>query len=233
MNWNKINLKVYDEALLLNWQIFWTVPIVLSWCKNMTCWTVAVCPSSGKCLKISLVAFALITLALMIMSAAWIEYYYSATLTIQQLVLSRFLDFGSSISIRYFDPRQAFGVVLTFISWDFGFNESSTLVFEGVCNTDVTILMIWCFLDCSWSLTLQFIHLVHLEERHFCCQGTHISSMQMQSQFPKCCDSKPRQRRTEGGSTPTPKFRRPSKIMPNSTRLWKLLKIAEFRTPTP
>jgi len=53
----------------------------------------------------------------MFMSAAWIEYYYSATLTIQQLVLSRFLDFGSSISIRYFDPRLAFGVVPTFISW--------------------------------------------------------------------------------------------------------------------
>ena len=33
--------------------------------------------------------------------------------------------------------------------------------------------------------------------------------------------------------TPPPKFRRPSKIVPNSTRLWKLLKIAEFRTPTP
>ena len=32
---------------------------------------------------------------------------------------------------------------------------------------------------------------------------------------------------------PPPKFRRPSKIIPNSTRLWKLLKIAEFRTPTP
>jgi len=32
---------------------------------------------------------------------------------------------------------------------------------------------------------------------------------------------------------PHPKFRRPSKIVPNSTRLWKLLKIAEFRTPTP
>jgi hypothetical protein len=30
-----------------------------------------------------------------------------------------------------------------------------------------------------------------------------------------------------------PKFRRPSKIMPNSTQLWKLLKIAEFRMPTP
>jgi len=30
-----------------------------------------------------------------------------------------------------------------------------------------------------------------------------------------------------------PKFRTPSKIVPNSTRLWKLLKIAEFRTPTP
>jgi len=29
------------------------------------------------------------------------------------------------------------------------------------------------------------------------------------------------------------KFRRPSKIVPNSTRLWKLLKIAEFRKPTP
>ena len=41
--------------------------------------------------------------------------------------------------------------------------------------------------------------------------------------------------RTEGGFgvfKPLPKFWRPSKIMPNSTRLWKLLKIAEFRTPT-
>ena len=37
----------------------------------------------------------------------------------------------------------------------------------------------------------------------------------------------------EEGSTPPPKFRRLSKIVPNSTRLWKLLKIAEFRTPTP
>jgi len=34
-----------------------------------------------------------------------------------------------------------------------------------------------------------------------------------------------------GVQTP-PKFRRPSKTVPNSTRLWKLLKIAEFRTPT-
>jgi hypothetical protein len=31
---------------------------------------------------------------------------------------------------------------------------------------------------------------------------------------------------------PPPKFRRPSKIVPNSTRLSKLLNIAEFRTPT-
>ena len=31
----------------------------------------------------------------------------------------------------------------------------------------------------------------------------------------------------------TTKFRKPSKILPNSTRLWKLLKIAEFMTPTP
>ena len=38
--------------------------------------------------------------------------------------------------------------------------------------------------------------------------------------------------RTEGGSIPPSKFRTPSKIVPNSTRLWKLLKIAEFRTPT-
>ena len=30
-----------------------------------------------------------------------------------------------------------------------------------------------------------------------------------------------------------PTFRRPSKIVPNSIRLWKLLKIVEFRTPTP
>ena len=37
-----------------------------------------------------------------------------------------------------------------------------------------------------------------------------------------------------GGVQPSPpKIRRPSKIVPNSTRLWKLLKIVEFRTPTP
>jgi len=32
---------------------------------------------------------------------------------------------------------------------------------------------------------------------------------------------------------PPPKLRRPSKTVPNATRLWKLLKIYEFRTPTP
>jgi len=31
---------------------------------------------------------------------------------------------------------------------------------------------------------------------------------------------------------PTSKFRSPSKIVPNSTRLWKMWNIAEFRTPT-
>ena len=36
-----------------------------------------------------------------------------------------------------------------------------------------------------------------------------------------------------GIKTPLLKFLRPSKIVPNSTRLWKLLKIAEFRTRTP
>jgi len=35
-----------------------------------------------------------------------------------------------------------------------------------------------------------------------------------------------------GVLNPSPKFWRPSKIMPNSTRFWKLLKIAEFRMPT-
>jgi len=37
----------------------------------------------------------------------------------------------------------------------------------------------------------------------------------------------------ERGVQTPPKFRGPSKIVPNSTRLLKLLKIAEFRTPTP
>ena len=39
-----------------------------------------------------------------------------------------------------------------------------------------------------------------------------------------------------GGFKPPPPpaiFRRPSKIVTSSTRLWKLLKMAEFRTPTP
>jgi len=42
--------------------------------------------------------------------------------------------------------------------------------------------------------------------------------------------------RTEGevwGLKPPPKFRWPSKIEPNSTRLRKMLTNAEFRTPTP
>jgi len=48
--------------------------------------------------------------------------------------------------------------------------------------------------------------------------------------------SHPAQGRTGGGGVnppPPPKFRRPSKIMPNSTRLWTVKKNAEFRTPTP
>jgi len=36
-----------------------------------------------------------------------------------------------------------------------------------------------------------------------------------------------------GVNPPPPKFGMPSKIVPNSTRQRKLLKIAEFRTPTP
>ena len=36
-----------------------------------------------------------------------------------------------------------------------------------------------------------------------------------------------------GGFKTPSKFRRPTEIVPNSTRLWKLLKISEFRTPTP
>jgi len=42
----------------------------------------------------------------------------------------------------------------------------------------------------------------------------------------------PREGRGLRCSNLPPKFRRPYKIVPNSTRLWKLLKIAEFRTPT-
>ena len=56
----------------------------------------------------------------------------------------------------------------------------------------------------------------------------------------RCVSGYSAQWRTEGvgfgGFKPPPppsKFRRPSKIVPNSARLWKLLKIAEFRTPTP
>jgi len=35
-----------------------------------------------------------------------------------------------------------------------------------------------------------------------------------------------------GVRTPLPKFRRPSKIVPNSNQSWKLFKIVEFRPPT-
>ena len=46
-------------------------------------------------------------------------------------------------------------------------------------------------------------------------------------------DVKKYQWHTEGGDYPPPKFQRPSKMVPNSTLLWKLLKIAEFWTSTP
>ena len=36
-----------------------------------------------------------------------------------------------------------------------------------------------------------------------------------------------------GFNTPPPKFRKPSKVVTDSTQLWKLLKIVEFRKPTP
>ena len=81
---------------------------------------------------------------------------------------------------------------------------------------------------------------------------SYININTQTDKFPRCSGGKTRegneitvlwcesvqfdQWRTEGGlgcSNPPPKFRRPSKIVPNSTWLWKLLKIAEFRTPTP
>jgi len=68
----------------------------------------------------------------------------------------------------------------------------------------------------------------------FLCQLFKIHSIRMMGTF--CLG----QWRTEGGGVgevqtppPRPKFRRPSKIVPNSTRLWKLLIIAEFRTQAP
>ena len=47
-----------------------------------------------------------------------------------------------------------------------------------------------------------------------------------------CASGVPRGVLEGGVHPPPPKFRRPSKIVPNSTWLWKLLKIAEFRLPT-
>ena len=73
----------------------------------------------------------------------------------------------------------------------------------------------------------------HIGRRLSCTQ-----TMDTTTTTARCCsEHKACQWRTEGGwglnPPPLPKFRRPSKIAPNSTRLWKLLKIAEFRTPTP
>ena len=58
-------------------------------------------------------------------------------------------------------------------------------------------------------------------------QRTRISCWRRTGEDVVQCCGAPR-----GDSNP-PKFRRPSKIVPNPTRLWKLLIIASFRTQTP
>ena len=82
---------------------------------------------------------------------------------------------------------------------------------------------------CTEAMKTRPMHSVNNGMQGFLLSGTCFIAHQLPLEYA-------RQWRTEGrGVQPLPpKFRRrPSKIVLNSTRLWKLLKIAEFRAPTP
>ena len=72
----------------------------------------------------------------------------------------------------------------------------------------------------------------------YCCTGGGEGEVKTGFRLPQlyCPPSLPAvayRRGVWGGFNTPPKFRRPSNIVPNSARLWKLSKIADFRTPTP
>jgi len=67
---------------------------------------------------------------------------------------------------------------------------------------------------------------------HFFLHKSHMEWFWMEPRF-YVTENQWRTGGVRGSNPPPPTFRRPSKIVPNSTRLWKLLKIGEFWTPTP
>ena len=106
---------------------------------------------------------------------------------------------------------------------------TSEFVSRSVCERLTQFCICFCAVDCAliWRLLVKLTKNVITSINQkiplgaFSVRGRHTSV----------------QWRTEGGGfvgfKPSSKFRRPSKIVTNSTRLRKLLKIAEFRTPTP
>jgi len=87
-------------------------------------------------------------------------------------------------------------------------------------------------------LILAAPHCMQQQQRHWLrllCRPLRVSAEGSKGTHTQTYSKKPVAYRGGGGVSnqpPPPKFRRPSKILPNTTRLWKLLKIAEFRTPT-
>jgi len=95
---------------------------------------------------------------------------------------------------------------------------------------------IYIFL-CEWQLTSVLSSEISAKYSRFPIHRQFPSALWMVPQLfqPALTPVAYRRRRLGGGvqPPPPPKFRKPSKIVPNSTRLLKLLKIAEFRTPRP
>ena len=95
--------------------------------------------------------------------------------------------------------------------------------------------MIWLhrvICNCPWYRCS--MHFVAASERTVYSTHTSLGSRATNA---SSCSSVPTGRVGWGGGfvqlPPPPNFRRTTKIVPNSTRFWKMLKTVEFRTPTP
>ena len=93
-----------------------------------------------------------------------------------------------------------------------------------------------------WVISGAGVGVTDFQQRALCNQRTvndyHVLSVMPclfshHSHIYPCCSQWRTGGVVWGAQSLPPKFRTPSKIVSNSTRLWKLLKVAEFRTPTP
>ena len=117
--------------------------------------------------------------------------------------------FGRTQSgILYGECKREFSDPLQFW-WKVCYSER---LIQNICFNQTTIY----YTNYASNLGLKF--LFRLMER--ACEASILTVF-----IPMCLSSSIKVAYRGGGSTPPPKFRRPTKIVPNSTWLWKLLKL--------